>query len=137
MGVLGGVGLLLWLRGTPQVRWAGSGPVQATDVAFEDERGWRAAAARFQKARSYACCSFLGLFWMLHRRSTDVTEDGGKTAAAAGAEGSLSAPREAYFAAAHQRIMNPKLAQVFLAMTSSPLNTSAIHHASIRKLTFS
>lgn len=55
---------------------------------------------------------------------------------AAGADGSLSARQEAYFAAAHQRMMNPKVAQVFLAMTSSPLNTSAIHHASIQKLTF-
>lgn len=55
---------------------------------------------------------------------------------AAGADGSLSARQEAYFAATHQRMMNPKVAQVFLAMTSSPLNTSAIHHASIQKLTF-
>lgn len=56
---------------------------------------------------------------------------------ATGANRSLSARQEAYFVAAHQRVMNHKVAQVFHAMTSPSLNTSAIHHASVQKLTFS
>ena len=148
----GGAVLLLWLRGTPQVRWAGSGPGWGCRLGgWKWERTAQPSSAAplperskpFRKSVQSTPAIFSGCYTGVTRGSKEShlwaacdVRRGGKMAAS-WANRSFSVWQDSYyFIAARQRWWIMKSVRCLMGWHHPSLNISAIHHTSLRRLTF-